>query len=406
MSGLRPIVALTALVGVPEVCAAAGQQRQRPAGPPRRPAPVHRSRPALAAGWIEGLVTDDHSRPVVGAAVTAQGRDLLIIETDPQGRFAAARHPGRHLPAARPGPRLRRVAPRVRPGGAVARHALRRPAAPRGDGGRVRPPPRHGVLAAGMGGSQLSAGARSTTSHARRRRPPRRSKRAARSLVGGVAPAARQAVGAARDDLAHRRRARSSTTRISGARWRGSSTAAAGRPGLGRSAASAVRTAPSAAASSCSRPGPFDQPFEAFTTDDMPAGIAFVHLAGPLSTRTTWSVEAATARGGVNSWFVGGTYATVVADSPRRRGAQRVQPAALGGGERRRRLRPRGRQPQRRRRAGRRSLDHEPARDARPSAAATSATTTCAIPDSSARRSRRRCRRPRARGSASPPPAT
>ena len=35
---------------------------------------------------------------------------------------------------------------------------------------------------------------------------------------------------------------------------------------------------------------------------------------GP-STRTTWSVEAATARGGVNSWFVGGTYATVVADS-------------------------------------------------------------------------------------------
>ena len=32
----------------------------------------------------------------------------------------------------------------------------------------------------------------------------------------------------------------------------------------------------------------------------MPAGIAFVHLAGPLSTRTTWSVEAATARGGVS----------------------------------------------------------------------------------------------------------
>ena len=47
----------------------------------------------------------------------------------------------------------------------------------------------------------------------------------------------------------------------------------------------------------------------------MPAGIAFINLAGPLSTRTTWWVEAATARGGVNSWFVGGTYATVVADS-------------------------------------------------------------------------------------------
>jgi hypothetical protein len=46
----------------------------------------------------------------------------------------------------------------------------------------------------------------------------------------------------------------------------------------------------------------------------MPAGIAFVHLAGPLSTRTTWGVEAATARGTVTSWFVGGSYATVVAD--------------------------------------------------------------------------------------------
>ena len=85
--------------------------------------------------------------------------------------------------------------------------------------------------------------------------------------------------------------------------------------GVGRSAASAVLNGALTGRVQLLTAGAFDQPFEAFTTDDMPAGIAFVHLAGPLSTRTTWSVEAATARGGVTSWFVGGTYATVVADS-------------------------------------------------------------------------------------------
>ena len=47
----------------------------------------------------------------------------------------------------------------------------------------------------------------------------------------------------------------------------------------------------------------------------MPAGIAYVNLGSPLSTRTSWSVEAAAAQGAVSSWFLGGTYATVIADS-------------------------------------------------------------------------------------------
>ncbi len=47
----------------------------------------------------------------------------------------------------------------------------------------------------------------------------------------------------------------------------------------------------------------------------MAAGIAYVNLAAPVSTRTSWVVEAATAQGAVSSWFVGGSYATVVADS-------------------------------------------------------------------------------------------
>ena len=120
--------------------------------------------------------------------------------------------------------------------------------------------------------------------------------------------------------------------------------------GVGRSAASAVLNGALTGRVQLLTAGAFDQPFEAFTTDDMPAGIAFVHLAGPLSTRTTWSVEAATARGGVTSWFVGGTYATVVADSHGVEVHSSYSRQRSGGGQRRQRLRPRGRRPQRRRR--------------------------------------------------------
>ena len=59
----------------------------------------------------------------------------------------------------------------------------------------------------------------------------------------------------------------------------------------------------------------FDQPFEAFADQEMPAGIAYVNLGSPLSAHTNWSVEAAAAQGAVSSWFLGGTYATVIADS-------------------------------------------------------------------------------------------
>jgi hypothetical protein len=61
--------------------------------------------------------------------------------------------------------------------------------------------------------------------------------------------------------------------------------------------------------------GAFDQPFEAFADPVMPAGIAYINIGSPLSTRSNWSVEAAAAQGAVSSWFLGGTYATVIADN-------------------------------------------------------------------------------------------
>jgi hypothetical protein len=90
MSSLLPIVLLTAAVaGHAPVSHARQPQGSRPpraAAPSPSPAPVLITA-SLASGWIEGLVTDDRHQPVAGAAVTAQGRDLLIIETDRTGRF-------------------------------------------------------------------------------------------------------------------------------------------------------------------------------------------------------------------------------------------------------------------------------------------------------------------------------
>jgi len=82
MSGFCRLVALTALVGLPDLAVAQGVDRTgRPAS-----TPVIQTA-SLAAGWIEGSVTDERSRPVSGAAVSAQGRDLLLVETDSSGRF-------------------------------------------------------------------------------------------------------------------------------------------------------------------------------------------------------------------------------------------------------------------------------------------------------------------------------
>jgi hypothetical protein len=320
MSSLLPIVLLTAAVaGHAPVSHARQPQgpRTRSAAAPQRtpgPAPVMITA-SLQSGWIEGIVTDDRNQPIAGAAVTAQGRDLLIIETDRGGHFEL-----RGIPA---GTYLLRVQGR---GFAASRREfvqvvpsrgthfdvqLRRAAAP------VMAPGVPAVMAAGIGLATTTAEA-----------------------VDGMLPAASapgedpDAVDAVPHDhssaawrLRHAKRSvlRETTSRIDDVSalddedwWRSLprfGEFAGWTLGAGRSAASAILNGPLSGRVQLLTAGAIDQPFEGFTTDDMPAGIAFVHLAGPLSTRTTWSVEAATARGGVNSWFVGGTYATVVADS-------------------------------------------------------------------------------------------
>ncbi len=320
MPSLLPIVLLTAAVAGHAPVSHAGQpQGSRPRS---TPAPARSSTgqtpvmitASVSSGWIEGIVTDDRNQPVSGAAVTAQGRDLLIIETDNVGRFQL-----RGIPA---GTYLLRVQGR---GFAASRREfvqvvpsrgthfdvqLRRAAAP------VMVPGGGAVLAAGVG---LSPTAVETVS----------------TLPTSVLPVAEaEAADAVPHDhstaawrLRHAKRSvlRETTSRIDDVSqlddedlWRSLArldTLAGWTAGVGRSAASAVLNGALTGRVQLLTAGAFDQPFEAFTTDDMPAGIAFVHLAGPLSTRTTWSVEAATARGGVTSWFVGGTYATVVADS-------------------------------------------------------------------------------------------
>jgi hypothetical protein len=332
MSSLLPIVLLTAAVAGHAPVSHARQpqgSRARSAAPAptaaRPPAtPTRGTRTAgqtpvmltanVQSGWIEGLVTDDHSQPVIGAAVTAQGRDLLIIETDRGGRFEL-----RGIPA---GTYLLRVQGR---GFAASRREfvqvvpsrgthfdvqLRRAAAP------VMAPASTAVLAAGMGMAATAVDAVEATLPTA---PPVVDTEPAESVPHDHSSAAWRLRHAKRSVL------RETTTRIGDvSQFEGDDfwgpmarleNAAAWTLDAGRSAASAVLNGALSGRVQLLTAGAIDQPFEAFTTDDMPAGIAFVHLAGPLSTRTTWSVEAATARGGVNSWFVSGTYATVVADS-------------------------------------------------------------------------------------------
>ena len=323
MPSLLPIVLLTAAVaGHAPVSHASQPQGTRPRSTPAPTPPRTTGQTpvmitaSLSSGWIEGIVTDDRNLPVSGAAVTAQGRDLLIIETDNVGRFQL-----RGIPA---GTYLLRVQGR---GFAASRREfvqvvpsrgthfdvqLRRAAAP------VMAPGGGAVLAAGVGLSSTAAEAIGSTTPT--------------SVLPTAESEAETADAVPHDHssaawrLRHARRSvlRETTSRIDDVSqfddedlWRslGRLDIAGWTTGVGRSAADAVLNGALTGRVQLLTAGAFDQPFEAFTTDDMPAGIAFVHLAGPLSTRTTWSVEAATARGGVTSWFVGGTYATVVADS-------------------------------------------------------------------------------------------
>jgi hypothetical protein len=312
MSSLLPIVLLTAAVaGQAPVSHARQPQGSRPARPAAAtPAPSQTPvliTASMASGWIEGSVTDERNQPIAGAAVTAQGRDLLIIETDRTGHFEL-----RGIPA---GTYLLRVQGR---GYAASRREFVQVVPSRGTHFDVQlrraaataiAPAEPTVMAAGVGMASATA--------------------VTASQPVAVEPEPVEPVphdhSSAAWRLRHAKRTvlRDTTSRIDDvsaldgeAIWREFERVSPGwLLGVGRAPTTALLNGTLSGRVQLLTAGAFEQPFEAFTTDDMPAGIAFVHLAGPLSTRTTWSVEAATARGGVSSWFVGGSYATVVADN-------------------------------------------------------------------------------------------
>jgi TonB dependent receptor-like, beta-barrel/Carboxypeptidase regulatory-like domain len=318
MTAIRRLVALTALAGLPDL--AAGQTARVIGREPVMPAVAATTAvtqtASLTAGWIEGHVTDDRSRPIVGAAVTAQGRDLLLVETDRTGRFtfhsvvpgtylvrvqtrgfAASRREFLHVMPAR-GTRhvvqLRRLTGTdTEPARVIAAGASLAQGAPEAVGGPVAP-----------------TGA--ATDPARVEEPPVerpddhdhsttawRLRHLKRPVLRDTTTHLFDDPEALDGDLWRDRRRFDLSEWTSGIAQRTASflsgTALSGR----------VQLLPASA---------FDRPFEALDSTEMPAGIAYFTLGAPVSTRSTWAVEAAVTQGDVSSWFVAGSYATILAE--------------------------------------------------------------------------------------------
>ena len=321
---------------------------------------------SLSSGWIEG---HGHRRP--------QPADLRRgghgagprppHHRDRPGRpLPAPRHSRRHLSAARPGPRLRRLAARVRPGRAVARHALRRPAA-----------------ACGRAGDGAAAARSWPPASACRRPPPRPS--TARCRPACCRPRSAEAAEAVPHDhssaawrLRHAKRSvlRETTSRIDDVSqlddedlWR--STAAPRR----RSPAWTRRRRPIGRLGGAERRA--HRPRPAAHGGRLRPAVRGVHdrrHAGRASPSSTSPGRSARARRGASKRRLraaasprGSSAAPTPPSSPMRTASRCT--ARTAGSDRRRRAASASSAsrttPQRRRRAGRRSLDDRPARDAR-----------------------------------------
>ncbi len=310
MSGLCRIVALSALVGLPHVAAGAGQD----AHVLQVAAAAVSNTGSFTSGWIEGIVTDDHSRPIVGAAVTAQGRELLVVQTNGTGQFSF-----RSVPA---GTYLLRVQGR---GYGASKREFVQVMPSRGTRHLVR---LHRATEATLRATPpalVTAGA--SLGRASAEQLPER------PVPDAKAPGA---TAASQDDHAHseilwwlRHGKRSALRDTSGhilvedlepVEARGWTRRAFSDPlgstfDLGLSAAAALTRSNLSGRVQLLTASAFDDALGAMTYGEMPAGIAYVSVGAPVSTRTAWSVEAAMTRGEVSSWFVAGTYATTLMDT-------------------------------------------------------------------------------------------
>lgn len=324
MAGLGRLVALTALVGLPASAAAQsahalGRETVMPTVTPTVVAASVTQTASLTSGWIEGQVTDDRSRPIVGAAVTAQGRDMMLVETDRTGRFtfhsvpagtyllrvngrgfAASKREFLHVMPARGTRhlvRLRRLETAIlteQPRVIAAGVSLTQVTA---DGTTVPAGPGSGAAdgTAAVDQPPVPEGSHDHTATAWRLRHMKR------SVLRDVTTTTffDDPDGIDSDLWRERQRfevdewassvARATVSFMSG-------TALSGRVQL--------LTASS-----------FDKPFEALSSNEIPAGIAYFTVGAPVSERSTWAVEAAVTQGDVSSWFVAGSYATILADS-------------------------------------------------------------------------------------------
>jgi hypothetical protein len=311
------LVALTALLGLPNLAAAqyAGPSREHSTPPAVRPAssPVIQTA-SLAAGWIEGNVTDERSRPIAGAAVTAQGRDLLLVETDSSGRFTI-----RSVPA---GTYLVRVQGR---GYVASKREFLQVLPARGTTHLVRlhrmsdteadasTQPR--LLTAGVSASQITGADAvssvvdhspieesndNTDNHSEIAWRLRHVKRSVLRDSTSDYDASDFGKNGAGDDYWRER------AQVTLRDWAAD---------LGRDTASFLTGTTLSGRVQLMTSSAFNEPFSAFSASDMPSGVAYFSLGAPVSARTAWSVEAAVMQGNVSSWFVAGSYATSIADA-------------------------------------------------------------------------------------------
>jgi hypothetical protein len=335
MAGFRRLVALTAVVGAPAL--AAGQTTRTSTIGPELIMPTVSASTASAAtavsqtasltsGWIEGNVTDDRAHPIAGAAVTAQGRDLLLAQTDRAGKFTLYSVP--------PGTYLVRVQGR---GFAASKREFLHVMPARGTRHVVQlrklttavmtQQPR--VVAAGASLGQVTASGNVLSD-------------SAEPGTGSAAGAAAQPpVAEKKDDhdhsstawrLRHLKRPvlRETSTRyiedddpleglddLEGSHWRERRRfdLPAWSADMARATASFLAGTALSGRVQLLTASAFDRPFEALGSPEMPAGIAYFTVGAPVNDRSTWAVEAAVTQGDVSSWFVAGSYATIIAES-------------------------------------------------------------------------------------------
>lgn len=345
MAGFRRLVALTAVVGapalasgqtartstpgselvMPTVHAASTKAGSTKAGSATAAASVPQTA-SLTSGWIEGHVTDDRARPIIGAAVTAQGRDLLLAQTDKAGHFTFHSVP--------PGTYLVRVQGR---GFAASKREFLHVMPARGT--------RHVVQLRKLSTAVMSQQPRVVTAGASLGQVTA----SGSVLPDGGAPGTGAAAGTAeqppvgekKDDhdhsstawrLRHMKRPvlRDTSTRyiedddplegldgIEDAQWRERRRfdLPAWSADVARATASFLSGTALSGRVQLLTASAFDRPFEALSSPEMPAGIAYFTVGAPVSDRSTWAVEAAVTQGDVSSWFVAGSYATIIAES-------------------------------------------------------------------------------------------